>query len=143
MNFTINDVDQVIERTGCSYKEAKEALMESDGDVVDAIIYLENRDSKSFGSFFRNFSEDTERSADTIMDKIKEAIKEGNATKLEIRDADGKKITSVTLNTGAAIGAVALIANAAPLLLIGGLVARYGLNYRFVIIRSDGSETIL
>ena len=51
MNFTINDVDQVIERTNCSYKEAKEALEASEGDVVDAIIYLENKD-RSFGSFF-------------------------------------------------------------------------------------------
>ena len=38
MNFTINDVDQVIERTGCSYREAKEALAQANGDVVDAII---------------------------------------------------------------------------------------------------------
>ena len=60
MNYTIHDVDQVIERTGCSYAQAKEALDYADGVVIDAIIYLENKDRSPFGSFFRSFSEDTE-----------------------------------------------------------------------------------
>lgn len=143
MNFSINDVDQVIERTNCSYKEAKEALLHSDGDVVDAIIYLENKDRSSFGSFFRSFSEDSERTADSIVEKIKEAIKLGNVTRIELRDPDGKPITSVSVNVGAAIGSFALLAGAAPLVAISSLIAKYGLNYQFVIIKSDGSETIL
>ncbi|MBQ1482133.1 MAG: DUF4342 domain-containing protein [Erysipelotrichaceae bacterium] len=143
MNYTIHDVDQVIERTGCSYAQAKEALDYADGVVIDAIIYLENKDRSPFGSFFRSFSEDTERSAETIMDKIKDMIKEGNASRLEVRDRDGKKLAGVSLNGGAAIGALALISNTAPLLIIAGLVTRFGMNCRFVLIRSDGSETIL
>ncbi|MBR6233610.1 MAG: DUF4342 domain-containing protein [Erysipelotrichaceae bacterium] len=143
MNYTIQDVDQVIERTGCSYAQAKEALDHSDGIVIDAIIYLENKDRSTFGSFFRNFSEDTERNAETIMEKIKEVIKQGDATKLEVRDNHGKKVAGVSLNGGAAIGALTLISNTAPLLIIAGLVTRFGMNYRFAIVRSDGSETIL
>ncbi len=143
MNYTIQDVDQVIERTGCSYSQAKEALDHADGIVIDAIIYLENKDRSSFGSFFRSFSEETGRSADSIMEKIKEVIKEGDATRLEVRDTNGKKVAGVSLNGGAAIGALALISNTAPLLIIAGLVTRYGMNYRFAIVRSDGSQTIL
>ena len=93
MNFTINDVDQVIERTGCSYREAKEALAQANGDVVDAIIYLENRERSSFDSFFKGVSEETERTTDSIVNTIKAAIKEGNVTKIEVRNANGKKIS--------------------------------------------------
>ena len=41
MEITLEKVDKVIERTGASYKEAKEALEMTDGNVLDAIIYLE------------------------------------------------------------------------------------------------------
>ena len=99
MNFTINDVDQVIERTGCSYREAKEALAQANGDVVDAIIYLENRERSSFDSFFKGVSEETERTTDSIVNTIKAAIKEGNVTKIEVRNANGKKMASVSVNT--------------------------------------------
>ena len=142
MNFTINDVDQVIERTNCSYQEAKEALMASDGDVLDAVIYLEKKENSGFGSFFRSFSQDSERTADTIVSKIKELIKEGNVNKIEIRDPDGRRITSVSVNVGAAIGSFALLVNA-PLVAISALIAKYGLNYQFVVIKSDGSEIVL
>ena len=142
MNFNITDVDQVIERTNCSYQEAKEALLASDGDVVDAIIYLEKKENSGFGSFFRSFTQDSERTADTIVSKIKELINEGNVNKIEIRDPDGRRITSVSVNVGAAIGSFALLVNA-PLVAISSLIAKYGLNYQFVVVKSDGSEIIL
>ena len=142
MNFNINDVDQVIERTNCSYQEAKEALLANDGDVLDAIIYLEKKQNSGFGSFFRGFGQDSERTADTIVSKIKELINEGNVNKIEIRDPDGRKITSVSVNVGAAIGSFALLVNA-PLVAISALIAKYGLNYQFVVIKSDGSEIVL
>ena len=41
MEIKLEDVDKVIERTGVSYKEAKEALEMSNGDILDAIIYAE------------------------------------------------------------------------------------------------------
>ena len=141
MDFTINDVDQVIERTNCSYKEAKEALMETNGDVIDAIIYLDNRDSA--GTFFRDFIEDSGRTADSIMETIKEAIRKGDVTRIEVRDRDGKTLTSISVNVGAAVGTFALLAGGAPLIAISALVARFGLEYRFVIVKEDGSETIL
>ena len=142
MNFTINDVDQVIERTNCSYKEAKEALIRCDGDVVDAVIYLEEKNRSGFGSFFRGITEEPERTADSVIEKIKDLIKEGNVNKIEIRDSNGKKVTSVSVNVGAAIGSFALIVNA-PLAAITALIARYGLNYRFVVVKSDGTEIII
>ena len=143
MLYTIEDVDQVIERTGCTYKEAKEALSASDGEVVDAIIYLEEKNSTSFSRFVDDFTEETQRTADTIVTKIRDAIREGNVTRIEVRKADGTRVASVKVNTGAALGGIVFLAGGAPLLIISGLVARYGLDYRFVIVRDDDSENIL
>ena len=39
--ITLEKVDKVIERTGVSYGVAKKALEATDGDVLDAIIYIE------------------------------------------------------------------------------------------------------
>ena len=41
-SITIEMVDKVMERVpSASYKEVKEALVHSDGDILEAIIYLE------------------------------------------------------------------------------------------------------
>ena len=141
MNFSIQEVDQVIERTGCSYEEAKEALMNADGNVIDALIYLEKK--KKSGSRFFGLFEDGERNPDSIMKQIKNAIDQGNVDKIVLRDKDGDTITSVSVNAGAALGTFTLLAGAAPLAVIAGLIAKFGMNCQFVIVRSDGSETVL
>ena len=142
MNFTINEFDQVIERTGCSYEEAKEALLQTDGDVVDAIILLEGEAEKDIGSRIRDFMEDSEKSAESVIEKIKEAIRKGSVSKIVVRNSEGKDVTSVSVNTGVAIGGFALMINALPLAIISGLVAKYGLKYQFVVVDEDGSEKI-
>ncbi|MBR4421739.1 MAG: DUF4342 domain-containing protein [Erysipelotrichaceae bacterium] len=145
MNFSIHEVDQVIERTQCTYEEAKSALLESDGDVLDAIIILENKKKsgsfKSFADFFNTNNE--ERTPDTIVEKIKDILSEGNATKFLVRDQHGLQVAAVPLPTGAAIGTLALLTGAAPLVVIASLIAKFGLNYQFVIVKSDGSEIVL
>ena len=139
MNFSITEVDQVIERTGCTYEEAKEALLATDGAVLDAIIYIEDKNKTIFDRMRDVFS-DGGRTADVIVDKIKETIKEGSVNRIAVRDKDGRTITSVPVNAGAAAGVVAIAAGVAPLVLITGLVAKYGLDCKFVIIKADGSE---
>lgn len=144
MNFSINEVDQVIERTNCSYEEAKQALTETNGDVLDAIILLEKKANEPvFGSKFKEFVDEGERTADSIINKISEAIKEGSVTKIAIRDKDGKTLTSLSVNSTLAIGGIGLVLGAAPVMVIGALVARYGLNCQFVIIDKDGNERII
>ena len=145
MNFSIHEVDQVIERTQCTYEEAKSALLESDGDVLDAVIILENR-KKSASSTFKGFSDffnTQERTPDTIADKIKELIEEGSASKFIVRDNYDRQVIAVPLTTGAAVGTIALMVGAAPMVVITSLITKFGLNYRFVIVKSDGSEVVL
>ena len=143
MNFSINEVDQVIARTGCSYEEAKLALLDTDGNVVDAIVQLEKERNQNFGARFNEFVEEGERTTNSIMTQIKEMIAEGNVNRIAVRNNEGKQLVSVSVNAGAALGGVALLAGAAPLVVISGLIAKYGLNYQFVVIKADGSEKIL
>ena len=44
MDISLENVDLIVERTGVSYAEAKEALEKANGDVVDAIILIEKVD---------------------------------------------------------------------------------------------------
>lgn len=141
MNFTINEVDQVIERTGCSYEAAKDALLKADGNVIDAIILLENK-NKGLGDRIRDLFENGDRSTDSVIEQIREAIRKGNVTRIAVRDCNGKTIVSVPVNAGAAAGVLALAAGAGPLVIVSGLVAKYGLDCQFVVINDDGSENI-
>ena len=50
MDITLEKVDKVRERTGVSYSKAKEALEVSNGDVLEAIIFLEKQ-SKDEGQY--------------------------------------------------------------------------------------------
>ncbi|MBQ6334977.1 MAG: DUF4342 domain-containing protein [Erysipelotrichaceae bacterium] len=141
MNFTINDVDQVIARTNCSYEEAKEALIEADGVVIDAIIYLQKKDDPTnfFRGFAKDFTEDTQRTVESVAEKIRDAIETGNAERIEVRDSQDKKIFSLSLTAGAVAGTITLLYGGLPFAVISALIAKYGLNCQFVLIRKDGS----
>jgi len=43
MRITLEMVDEVIGRTGVNYKVAKDALELNEGDVLKAIVYLEEQ----------------------------------------------------------------------------------------------------
>ena len=67
MEIKLEDLDQVRERTGVSYAEAKMALEEADGNVVDAIVALEEKNA--------NTTEKNSEVAKEIVEKIKKAFK--------------------------------------------------------------------
>lgn len=95
MNIDLEKIDQVIERTGISYKEAKEALEKNDGDVLEAIIYLEEK-SSTIGSFAQN----VEGKGEKLLEKLKELIKEGNINKITIKK-DDEILANIPINAGA------------------------------------------
>ena len=80
MEIKLEDVDKVIERTGVSYKEAKEALEISDGDILDAIIYVEEK--------LKNNKLEKEEKGQTIEEFklwLKELINKGNIARIKIK----------------------------------------------------------
>ncbi len=96
MDISIDKIDTVVARTSASFKEAKEALEKNGGDVIDAIIYLE--ESKS------TWTDDISDKGEDVIEKVKAVIKEGNVTKVVVK-RNGKTIVSIPM-TLAAIGAV-------------------------------------
>lgn len=48
MNITIEQIDNLRGRANVSYSEAKEALEVNNGNMIDAIIYLESQDNEVY-----------------------------------------------------------------------------------------------
>ena len=124
MEINLEAIDAVRERTGASYKEAKEALEQAGGSVVDAIVLLEDKSSAK---------------TDDVLEKIKAVVKEGNVNKIRVK-RDDKVLLTVPVNAGIAGGLVGLAV--APWWgVLAAAAAAYGLNCKFELIKDDGSST--
>ena len=86
------------------------------------------------------FTEETEKTAAELVEKIKGIVKEGNATSIRIRK-DDKTVLTAPLTLG--VAGVFLGAVAAPWALILSTVATIGMNCTVEIQNKDGSVTIL
>lgn len=125
MEITLEKIELVKDRTGVSYKEAKEALEASNGSVVDAIIAIEETiDEKGKGKF-------SEHSANIIA-SIKEAVKKGNVSKIIIKK-DDEVVLNLPLNVGI-LGTVL-----APWAMIAGVIAAFGTKCVIELVKEDGS----
>lgn len=89
MTIDLEMVDQVIERTGASYEDAVEALKASDGDVVEAIVYLEKQGKK------QTFTDDN-----VVIKRLKELIEKGKVSKIIVKK-DNKAIINIPVVAGA------------------------------------------
>ena len=139
MAVTLEAMDQVIERTGCTYKEAKEALERFNGDPVEAIIYLENNNVNEGQDFFARFRTGAqEPSGDDIAARIKEAIRKGNVERIVIT-RNGKELASFPVNIGAGAGMVAFFAF--PVASIVAALVAFGSGCKLEIIKEDGTRT--
>lgn len=133
--INIEKVDYVMNATGRSYEEVREALLENDGDVDRAISYLEGKGKAEEGKGAKAFNFNTEKIenlADEIVSSIKEIWNKGNASKLVVEDKSGEVILNIPLTAGA----ITIALN--PLLVlfaIGGVVIT---TANFKIIMDDG-----
>lgn len=114
--ISLEKIDQVTERTGCSYKEAKEELEKANGDVIEAIIAIE----KSYEDFddyddFEVYEEDgscktnskshcsgkrSKKDTSKIVEAIKGLIKVSNATRI-VFYKDDNIILDIPVSAGA------------------------------------------
>lgn len=123
MVVTLEKIDLVRERTGISYTEANSLLEKHDGDVVKAIMEVE--ESMAYGD-----SGITSK-GDEILKKIRELIKEGNVTKIIVKK-DGDVIMNIPVNAGA-IGVLI-----SPFLGAVGLTAALVSKCKIEVVKSDG-----
>lgn len=133
--INIEKVDYVMNATGKSYEEVREALLENDGNVDRAISYLEGKEKAEEGKAGKGFNFNTEKIenlADEIVSSIKEIWNKGNASKLIVEDKNGEVILNIPLTASA----ITIALN--PLLIlfaIGGIVIT---TANFKIIMDDG-----
>ncbi len=61
MEITLEKIDSLRERANVSYAEAKAALEQNDGNMIDAIIYLESEDKTVYDRAKRSSAKNQER----------------------------------------------------------------------------------
>lgn len=123
MEITLEKIELVKDRTGVSYREAKDALEKTDGSVVDAIILIEDNidegpaasDSKVAG----------------VIDWIKAAVKKGNVSKIVIR-----KDEEVIMNLPLSIGVLGTVLF--PWAAIAATVAAFGTKCKIELFDDKG-----
>ncbi len=125
MEITLEKIELVKDRTGVSYKEAKEALEAADGSVVDAIIAIEETVNIKPGCKAGEFADET-------VEKVKELVKKGNVTKISV-----KKDDETIVNIPVTVGLVGTIV--APWGILAAAVAAFGFKCRIELTKDDGS----
>lgn len=96
MDITIEQIDTVVARTNATFKEAKEALEKVEGNVVEAIILIEEgRES---------WTDSISNKGDKMMEKLKEILRKGNVTKITVKK-DGEVLMNIPI-TAAALGSI-------------------------------------
>ncbi len=94
MSITLEKIDLVKERSGASYKEARAALEAAGGDVVNALVILEEQD-------INWVQEGPHKEA---LNKVKDAFKKSNENKIRIKTKE-KTVWELPAPVGA-LGAV-------------------------------------
>ena len=141
MDITLEKVDQVRERTGASYKNAKKALEECNGDVLEAIIYLEDKSIEADCSSDGEFNDNAQK-IETIEELkvwLKDLINKGNVTRIKV-SKDGKKLVDVPVNAGIAAGVIAIVI---PPILAFVVVAAVVTQVTIEITKADGTVEIV
>jgi len=133
--ITLEKIDIIKERTGVSYTDAKEALEECDGNVVDALIYIEAKEKKS-----TKFNMDEMYTTkDEFLAWIKEIARKGNVTRIKIKK-DEKVVIDIPVNAGIAVGIIGLYI---PALFGIGLFAAVVTKVTIEITKADGSIEVI
>ena len=111
-DITLEKIDIIRERTNVSYAEAKKALEIADGNVVDALIYIEEDQKKE--------EENSYTTKDEFINWLKDLVKKGNVNRIKIKK-DDRVILNIPVNAGIAATLTMLVWP--PLIAIGILTA--------------------
>ncbi|MBQ2063584.1 MAG: DUF4342 domain-containing protein [Firmicutes bacterium] len=126
MEVTLEKIELVKDRTGVSYKEAKEALEAADGSVVDAIISIEEViDTETQKS--------VKEEGAAVIDKVKELVKKGNVSKVVVKKNDGEVLLNLPMTAGI-LGAVV-----APWGVLAGVLSTFVFKCVVEVVKDDGT----
>ena len=127
MNINLEQIDELRKRAKVSYEDAKKALEAANGDMVEALIYLEREKKTKFNC------ENEENGFENLANAIKKLSIKGNNTKLIIKKKD-----SVVLSLPVTI--VVVITIFAPYISLGGLILALVTGYRIRFQGKNGED---
>ncbi|HBV66871.1 MAG TPA: hypothetical protein DEF04_00850 [Clostridiales bacterium] len=125
-NDTLQKIDDILKRTNTDYSTAKQALEDADGDVLEAIIMIENQNKSK--AYYQSGAGKGEQ----VFNQLKDIIAKGNATKITI-----KKNNDVILNLPVTAGLIG--AFIAPFLSAAGITAALLAQCSVEITQADGN----
>ena len=124
MDIDLEKIDIIRERVGVSYKQAKEALEKVGGDIVDALIALEEEANIKW-------TKNIGQAGSEVLEKLKKVIEKGNVTRIMI-----KKDDEILLNIPVTAGAIGVILG--PVAAIFGVSAALVTKTKVEIMQNDG-----
>ena len=165
-NITLEAVELVMEQAQVEFPAAKQALLDADGSVEDAVRELapdnsgepiadaeytaaaDAEDTTAQSEEAKKAAEDTFESADQnaaddmfpvdeIIDKLKKLVKSGNVDRIVVSRGDDT-ILNIPVNVGL-LGSVIGLA-AAPWAVIAAAVAAFGFSCKIEIVKKDGTK---
>jgi len=122
--ITLEMLEEVIERTGASFEEAKAALQANDGSVEAAVNSLkkEKEESKSF-----------EKAVKDTMQFVKDMAEKGLLSRLIIKNKE-----ETILNIPMGVGVIGLLF--AGFFSVAGLTAAFVADYEIKVVTKEGEE---
>lgn len=124
-NNNLQKIDDILKRTNTDYSTAKQALEDANGDVLEAIILIENQ-SKN-----QSNAQTGPNKGEQIMNQLKDILSKGNATKITI-----KKNNEIIVNLPITAGLIG--AFIAPFLSAAGITAALLTQCSVEITQADG-----
>lgn len=125
MTINLEQIDELRKRANVNYEDAKNALEQSGGNIIEALVYLEKQNKIK--------PEENPHNGSKIFDKVKNLIKKGNQTKLII-----KKDEIVVLNI--CLTVVVLITIAASPVVIAALLLAIVTNHKIRIQKKNDED---
>lgn len=135
--ITLEKVDVIRKRTGVNYEEAKSALEIANGDILEAIVYIEREKKLSSQGIYST--------VDEIISVIKEIVKKGNVTRIKIFNKE-KEILDLPVNAGVLVTGIGIWALSAPMMIaLTGIAAAGALTNKITIkiVKNDGSVQVV
>lgn len=125
MTIELDKIDELRRRANVSYEDAREALIKCDGDIVEALVYLEknNKIKEVHGDGQKKFS----------FKSIKALLKKGNDNRFVVRKRD-RTVLDLSANV------MILITIFAFYVTIAGLIIALIMGYRFKFVNSSGEN---
>ena len=122
MRITLEMVDEVISRTGVNYKAAKEALEIAEGDVLKAIVHIEEQTTET---------KSKKINGQEIVDRLKALVNEGLVSQILI-EKNGKVVVDLPIVAGAISAVIFTIPT------VAGIIAAIATGCEIKILKKDG-----